>query len=95
MSGYLAFGAPDFGLLPERLTRTGLCDFEGVRVPERRIFIAGILGVRKPENYTNLNEKGSTKGWNFLYSYKSRRPSIDFNNVTSSAYSMSMPTGIP
>lgn len=30
-----------------------------------------------------------------LTSYNSRRPSIDFSMVISSAYSMSLPTGIP
>lgn len=62
MSGNLVFWVPDFGLVTERLTLTEPCDFvDGVRVPERRVFMVRVLLVRKTVNYTNLDAKGSTR----------------------------------
>jgi hypothetical protein len=67
MSGYLVSWVPAFGLFTERLARTGLCDFvEGVRVAERRVFIARVLRVGKTKNYTNLHERGQ-RGLKLLY----------------------------
>ncbi len=96
MSGYLDFRTLVFDLLTERLALAEPCDFvEEVRVLERRFFMAEVLRVKQTAHYTNLYERGSTRVETSRMDYKSRRPSIDFSNVTSSAYSISMPTGIP
>jgi hypothetical protein len=96
MSGYFDFWLPIFGLFTERLARTGAGDLvERAGVPERRIFMARARKCKETGNYTNLNERGSTRVVTSCTGYKSRRPSIDFSNVTSSANSISIPTGIP
>lgn len=62
MPGYLAFRTRDVGFFTERLARTGPFDvFEGVRVAERRVFMAKILYVSETRKYSNLDTKGSTR----------------------------------
>jgi hypothetical protein len=90
---------PAVAVLVARFVARELAAVRFVRLAEARAFIS--LQLEQGNHLRNAGETiaGGRKGGQWPRSkdsrYKSRRPSMDLRSVTSSAYSMSMPTGMP